>query len=106
MWNRRDLDERAANTQLRTGRQIFEAKIEINVQLISGQLPSFRILRNERSHTRIHNVQLHFRVRFPAQFPVVTDKTVCNAEDTGIDRVPFTNIGALYDQSKHSAVTW
>src|SRR4029079_3147202 len=66
---RRHLDQCGSDGQGRARRQVGAAEIEIDEQLIAGEGPPMWRLRDERHRARVHDVQLHLRMRSAVNAP-------------------------------------
>lgn len=58
-----DFEHGGADGELCSTRQVFLAEIHVDVELIAGEWPTFFLLRNQCGDARVHDVDLHFRMR-------------------------------------------
>src|SRR5438105_3645911 len=64
-----DLDDRGAQLDTRSRWQVGLAQVEVDVELIAGELPPVRLHGYQRSGSRVHQVELHVRMRGPVGSP-------------------------------------
>ena len=64
-----DLNDRIAESEPGAGRQIVQAQVEIDVQLIAGQRPTVFLLGNQSNGSCVHERQLRVGVGRPIRGP-------------------------------------
>src|SRR5262245_32536907 len=83
----RDFNDRGSECEPLSGGKVFNAQIQVEVQLVSRQRPSLFCLRDQSDDTSVHDVQLHIgvrlsidRVRISSGSPVISHESVLQAE--------------------------
>src|SRR4051794_21921015 len=111
VWLGGDLDHRLSDRQLRTRGHIRDAEIEIDEQLIAGQMPAALVLRDECHNPRVHQVELHVWMRAAvggppaaAMPPTIADETVDEIELPFGENFPLPPLRPPNDHLQHAIV--
>ncbi len=107
----RYFDHGGSNHQLCARRQVRRTEIEIDVQLIAGQLPPFFHLRHQRCDARGDHVQLHVGMRRAIRRPVaapltpiVADRPFGDVELAFVNHLACAHRGTTDDHFEHAVV--
>jgi cation diffusion facilitator family transporter len=108
-----NLDNRRAQGQPGAGLQVSGAEIEVDVELIAGQLAPGRVLGDEQGGAGVHDVQLHARMRRPIRGaaagslrPAVADEASLRVEGAFGEYLTLVDGGPAHDQLDRAAVPW
>jgi hypothetical protein len=103
MWLWADFDLGRAYAQARTGRQMLEAQIEIDVQLIAGKRPALAALRNQRRESRVDQRELVAASPF-AERPAVSDEPALDAELGRLQHFALARLRPAYDHRQRAVL--
>jgi len=68
-----DLDQRRADPEPCTGRQVRPAEVEIHVELVACEGPALAHAGEQRDHASVHQRQLNVRIGAPCSPPVADE---------------------------------
>ena len=90
------------------GGQVLRAQVEVHVQLIAGERPPLGVLRDQGGRSRIHDIELHLRMRTPvgaaraaASAPRVARQPFGHVELPFLQHLSSVDGGASHDQRQH-----
>jgi len=108
-----DLDDGGSQRELRAGRKIVLAEIEVDEQLIARERPTVLSLSEQRDRARVDDVQLHIGMRRSICRPAALSLRPAVAYEAGrhvelrfVENFARANPRAPNDQVEHAVVFW